>query len=66
MHPYIESTEDYIYDNAIIFCLKDLVLGFKGQEVPNEMLDIAKGLPYVDFQTVGVLVNKIKLKRGNL
>ncbi len=42
--------------------VKDLVLGFDGQEVPNEMLDIAKGLPYVDFQTVGVLVNKIKLK----
>ena len=42
--------------------VKDLVLGFNGQEVPNEMLEIAKGLPYVDFQTVGVLVNKIKLK----
>ena len=42
--------------------VKDLVLGFSGQEVPQEMLDIAKGLPYVDFQTVGVLVNKIKLK----
>ena len=42
--------------------VRDLVLGFNGEEVPNEMLDIAKGLPYVDFQTVGVLVNKIKLK----
>ena len=42
--------------------VKDLVLGFKGQEVPKEITDIAKGLPYVDFQTVGVLVNKIKLK----
>ena len=42
--------------------VKDLVLGFKGQEVPKEITDIAKGLPYVDFQTVGVLVNKMKLK----
>ena len=42
--------------------VKDLVLGFAGEDVPNQMLDIAKGLPYIDFQTVGVLVNKMKLK----
>ena len=42
--------------------VKDLVLGFSGDEVPQDMIDIAKGLPYIDFQTVGVLVNKMKLK----
>ena len=42
--------------------IKDLVIGFKGQKVPNEILRIAKGLPYIDFQTVGVLVNKLKLE----
>ncbi len=42
--------------------VRDLVTGFKGDEVPTEMLDIAKGLPYIDFQTVGVLVNKMKLE----
>ena len=42
--------------------VKDLVLGFSGDEVPEDVLDIAKGLPYIDFQTVGVLVNKMKLK----
>ncbi len=42
--------------------VKDLVIGFKGTEVPKEINEIAKGLPYVDFQTVGVLVNKLKLK----
>ena len=42
--------------------VKDLVVGFTGDDVPNDMLDIAKGLPYIDFQTVGVLVNKMKLK----
>ncbi len=42
--------------------VKDLVAGFKGQEVPNEMKKIAEGLPYVDFQTVGVLVKKLKLE----
>ncbi len=42
--------------------IKDLVLGFKGDKVPKEVEDIASGLPYVDFQTVGVLVNKLKIK----
>ena len=42
--------------------VKDLVGGFIGQEVPEEISNIAKGLPYVDFQTVGVLVNKMKLQ----
>ena len=42
--------------------LKDLVCGLNGEDVPNEMLEIATGLPYLDFQTVGVLVNKLKIK----
>lgn len=42
--------------------VKDLVLGLQGQEVPEKQKEIAQGLPYVDFQTVGVLVNKLKLK----
>ncbi|MBR3512120.1 MAG: NAD(P)/FAD-dependent oxidoreductase [Clostridia bacterium] len=42
--------------------LKDLVEDITGEEVPKEELEIAKGLPYVDFQTVGVLVNKMKLE----
>ena len=42
--------------------VKDLVAGLKGQEVPNEVATIAEGLPFVDFQTVGVLVKKIKLE----
>lgn len=42
--------------------IKDLSLGIKNTEVPKEILEIASGLPYVDFQTVGVLVNKMKIK----
>ncbi len=42
--------------------VKDLVAGFTGIEVPQNMKDIAQGLPYVDFQTVGVLVKKVKLE----
>ncbi len=32
------------------------------KEVHENVLEIAKGLPYLDFQTVGVLVNKLKIK----
>ena len=42
--------------------VKDLVTGIQGETVPEDALRIAKGLPYVDFQTVGVLVKKMKLE----
>ena len=42
--------------------LKDLVEGFKGQEVPDRIMNIAKGLPYRDFITVGLLVKKLNLE----
>lgn len=42
--------------------IKDLVCGFKGNKVPTKILNIAKGLPYRDFMTVGLLVNKLNLK----
>lgn len=40
--------------------LKDLAEGMN--DVPDEMRAIANGLPYRDFVTVGVLVNKLNLK----
>lgn len=40
--------------------LKDLVLGMN--DVPKESLRIAKGLPYRDYMTLGVLVNKLNLE----
>ena len=42
--------------------VKDLVEGFKGDKVPQESLEIAKGLPYRDFMTVGLLVKKLELE----
>ena len=42
--------------------VKDLILGFKGADIPNQITEIAAGLPYIDFQTVGVLVSKLKLE----
>ena len=40
--------------------LKDLVAGMN--DVPNNIAAIAKGLPYRDFVTVGLLVDKLNLK----
>lgn len=40
--------------------LKDLVLGLQG--CPENIREIASGLPYLDFRTVGVLLKRLKLK----
>lgn len=40
--------------------LKDLVLGM--DDVPGDVRRIAGGLPYRDYMTVGVLVDRLKLK----
>ena len=42
--------------------VKDLVCGFKGEKIPSKVLEIANGLSYRDFLTVGLLVNKLNLK----
>jgi protoporphyrinogen oxidase len=41
--------------------IKDLVNGM-GEDVPNTVKEVALNLPYRDFMTVGVLVNKLKLQ----
>ncbi len=40
--------------------LKDLCVNMK--KIPKKYFDIAEGLPYRDFVTVGILVNKLNLK----
>jgi protoporphyrinogen oxidase len=42
--------------------IKDLVLGLKGEQIPENIVEIAKGLPYRDFITVGLLVKKLDLE----
>ncbi len=42
--------------------MNDLVEGFSGVEVPKEIKNIAKGLPFRDFITVGLLVDKLNLE----
>ncbi len=42
--------------------LSELVTGIKGEAVPRDVYATASGLPYRDFVTVGLLVNKLNLK----
>jgi protoporphyrinogen oxidase len=42
--------------------MKDLVAAIDGIEVPKEVLCIAKNLPYRDFITVGLLINRMKIR----
>lgn len=41
--------------------LKDLVAGM-GEQVPQKIKKVAKGLPYRDFVTVGLLLKKLNIK----
>ena len=42
--------------------VKDLILGMDGTKPCDTVIKIAEGLPYRDFVTVGLLVNKLNLK----
>ena len=53
-------TADYVLSSMPV---RDLVAGLRGVEVPSAVLDVAKGLPYRDFITVGVLVRKLRIGR---
>ncbi|MCI5574689.1 MAG: NAD(P)/FAD-dependent oxidoreductase [Clostridiales bacterium] len=53
-----EFTGDYFMSTMPV---KDLVAGM-GEAVPADVRRIAAGLPYRDFITVGLLVNKLKLQ----
>lgn len=52
---------DYLFSSMPI---KDLVASVKGVDIPVEVTGVASGLPYRDFITVGVLMNKLKITNG--
>lgn len=52
-----EMDGDYVISSMPI---KDLVAGIN--DVPEKYADIAAGLPYRDYMTVGVLISKLNLK----
>ena len=51
-------TADYVFSSMPI---KDLVASMD-DKVPNDVMETAKALPYRDFITVGLLVDKLKIK----
>lgn len=60
---YDNNGEDVVEKADIVISsmpFKDLILGMN--DVPTDVKNIAEGLPYRDFVTVGVLVNKLNLK----
>lgn len=52
---------DYLFSSMPV---KDLVAAIKGTDVPEGVSQVAAGLPYRDFITVGVLVKKLKITNG--
>lgn len=42
--------------------IKDLIAGIQGVAVPADVQQVAANLPYRDFITVGLLVNKMKIR----
>lgn len=42
--------------------IKDLIPAISGMEIPEKVKEVASALPYRDFITVGLLVNKMKIK----
>lgn len=58
----VDGQEIYIEGDLVISSmpLKDLVFGMN--DVPEQELRIAKGLPYRDYMTIGVLIRHLNLK----
>lgn len=62
---YIQNHDSYILEDCDIFLssmpIKDLVEGM-GSVVPSDKLEIASGLPYRDYITVGVLLKDMAIR----
>lgn len=62
---YVDENKQVVKKEADIFIssmpVKDLVESM-GQEVPKRVKEIASGLPYRDFVTIGLLVDKLNMK----
>lgn len=62
---YVDENKQVVKKEADIFIssmpVKDLIESM-GQEVPKRVKEIASGLPYRDFVTIGLLVDKLNMK----
>ena len=59
----IDGKEEIINGDIFVSSMpmNDLIASFNGIDIPTEIKDIAKGLPFRDFLTVGLLVDKLNL-----
>lgn len=60
---YLKKTKEFEVEGDYVISsmpIKDLVSGMNS--VPKKYADIAKGLPYREYMTVGVLVDHLKIK----
>ncbi len=63
----VRGTDQQVYSESCDYLLssmpiKDLIAAIRGIEIPDEVRRIARDLPYRDFITVGLLVDKLKIK----
>lgn len=62
---YIHNNRKYSMDCDTLLSsmpIRDLIGGMSGAQIPENVTKIAAGLPYRDFITVGLLVNRLNLK----
>jgi protoporphyrinogen oxidase len=62
------NAEEKILEADLVFSsmpVKQLINGIRGIQVPEKVKQIANGLEYRDFITVGVLVKKLAVKENN-
>lgn len=55
----VAVTGDYFFSTMPV---NELIASFSGEKPPKNVAEVAKGLPYRDFITVGLLVKKLKIK----
>jgi len=65
-----ETKEEARYEGDYFFStmpIKELIGSIRGDSVPHNVQEVAKGLPYRDFITVGLLLKKlnVKTRRGH-
>lgn len=61
----LEKGQDKVYEGDIFMSsmpVNDLIAGIKGSDIPDIVAKSAADLPFRDFVTVGLLLNKLNLK----
>ena len=61
----LENGQEKVYEGDIFMSsmpVNDLIAGIKGSDIPDIVATSAADLPFRDFVTVGLLLNKLNLK----